>query len=120
MTNFPTLPRFQFSLRWMFVVLTLVAVLLGFAFLGPIATYLLWLVVVLVIPTPLVILTLFDRGPRQTFAIGALLPWFVTVVGGFPGGSTSAVRLLLLLLAYALCGATAVATRIWLDRQSDR
>ena len=73
-----SLPRFQFSLAWLLIVVTIVAVAAG---LGDRRSarlrrrsLLLYLIVCCVVPTPLVICAIFGRGDVQAFAIGALDP----------------------------------------------
>lgn len=99
------------------VVLTAVAVVLGLAVsvngvLPAIFLSLVWCV----LPTPLLICALFGRGDIRAFAIGGLTPWILLVGNQFP------VVLFFLpvwvLTMSAVCGAAAVATYRWLQRQA--
>lgn len=109
-----SLPRFQFSLAWLLIAVTVVAVVLGVAtsfrdFLGA-----LFLVIVCcVLPTPFVICAIYGRGNTQTFAIGALVPWVMLL----PWMSTMAIWLIILPV---VCGTIAVATRKWIQQFGGR
>jgi hypothetical protein len=101
------LPRFQFSLAWFLIAVTVVAILMGFAssfreFIGS----LVFVTVCCVLPTPFVIAAIFGRGDIQTFAIGALVPWLTLL----PWMSSMAIWLVVLPL---VCGTLAVITRRW-------
>ena len=102
------LPRFQFSLAWLLIAVTVAAILMGLAssFRGFIGS-LLFVTVCCVLPTPFVIGAIFGRGDIQTFAIGALVPWLTLL----PWISSMAIWLLILPL---ICGTLAVVTRRWL------
>ena len=81
-------PRFQFSLRWLFLVTTLVAVLLGLAMIfgnaiSQVAAGLLFVV----FPTPLLVAIVYGRGDLRTFAMGAMIPWATLVGNGPPGNA---------------------------------
>ena len=109
-------PRFQFSLRWLFLVVTVLAVLLGaWALFGAV---LLWLVFTLVLPAQLVIVAIYGRGALQAAAIGALVPWLVWSIGDVPR-SMSLGNLLIFLVACLASGGLAVATRAWLERRAE-
>jgi hypothetical protein len=94
----------------MLIALTAVAIVLGLGVSWGIVmiAYLVRCVVL----TPLAILALFDRGDRQAFAIGALIPWLATS----QFGSFVAHTIWLLVLG-AVCGAIAVVTRRWIASQ---
>ena len=109
-------PRFQFSLARIFILMTAVAVLLWLSMsLGlAILASLVWCVV----PTPLVICAIFDRGDRRAFSIGALIPWLGLLTLRLPPtGSFISLTVWLLALG-GICGAVAVATRRWIERQA--
>ena len=110
-----TTPWFQFSVAWMLIVMTAVALLLGLSVTLGIAVLasLLWCVV----PTPLVIIALFDRGDRQAFAIGALVPWLALLTLRIPPtGSFISLTIWLVSLG-GICGAVAATTRRWIARR---
>jgi hypothetical protein len=102
------LPRFQYSLAWLLIAVTVVAIVMGFAssFRGFIGS-LLFVTVCCVLPTPFLIAAIFGRGDIRTFAIGALVPWLTLL----PWLSSMAVWLLILPF---VCGTLAVITRRWL------
>jgi hypothetical protein len=66
-----------------------------------------------VLPTPLVICALFDRGERQAFAIGALIPWIELFILRFPSIDSYIVLTVWLLVVGAVCGTIAALTRRW-------
>jgi hypothetical protein len=110
----PPRTRFQFSLFRLMVLVTLVAVILGLAsrfgyMLGVALVALAWCV----LPTPLAICAIFGRRDVQAFAIGALIPWFMLVAMLSPPGFLATVWCLFLGI---VCGALAVLTRRWLER----
>ncbi len=102
------LPKFQFNLVWL-----LVAIVVLFLAMGAASSFrdlvgsLFFVSVCCVLPTPLVVAAIFGRGDIQSFAIGALVPWFTLL----PWMSTMAMWLLILPL---ICGTIAVVTRRWL------
>lgn len=116
------LPRFQYSLKWLLIAVTVVAVLLGmFASFA----YAFWFVIVAifwcVIPTPLLIGAIYGQGDLRTFAIGALVPWLafwwnppVPPTGPYLGRLLGWA--LFLFVMSGACGAVAVATRRWIER----
>ena len=67
-------------------------------------------------PTPLVVVAIYGRGDFQAFAIGALIPCVVLTDLKFP--SFFAMTIWLLPMC-GICGALAVATRRWIDRNRD-
>jgi len=114
-------PLFQFSLRWLLVVLTIVAVGLGLlSVLGNAIGGLFWFLLFVVAPAPLLIAAIFGRGDVQAFSIGVLVPWGVLTLEGFQHGiplAKVAVACTSLLIEGVICGGVAVATRRWLKRQ---
>jgi hypothetical protein len=113
-----SLPRFQFSLGWLLIVVTVICLLLGLAdvFDGLIQLVigtLLWCA----IPTPLVICTVYGRGDYQAFSIGGLIPW-VSAVFGTPQLNPFGLGPLVLIIPSAVCGILAVATRRWVVRRA--
>ena len=105
-----SLPRFQFSLAWLLIAVTIVAVALGLAVtVGSFVSAVLFAVICCVLPTPLVICAIFARGDVQAFAIGALVPW-ATLFAWAPGNSPFVFGVGLAVMA-TTCGALAVATR---------
>jgi hypothetical protein len=112
-----SLPRFQFSLFWLMIVVTLVAVILGLGWsLGSLFLDVIFLAVCCVVPTPLVICVVFGRGYLRAFAIGALIPWIILI----PWGSRSATLIILALTVVlsGTCGLIAAGTWRWI-RQTD-
>jgi hypothetical protein len=109
------LPKFQFSLAWLMITVTAVAILLaGIHIFGDFIGGVLFAVVCCILPTPLVICAIFARGSVQAFAIGALVPW-LTLLAWMPGRSSVSIALWLLILP-ALCGIIATVTRRWIQR----
>src|SRR4051812_8082234 len=102
------LPRLQFSLAWLLIAVTIVAIAMGMAssFRGFVGS-LFFVSLCCVLPTPFVIAAIFGRGDIQSFAIGALVPWLTLL----PWVSSMAIWLLILPL---VCGTLAVVTRRWL------
>jgi hypothetical protein len=96
----------------MLIIVTAVAILLGLGVsLGVVVlASLVWCVV----PTPLVICALFDRGDRQAFSIGALIPWIQMLVFRFPVIDSFIALTVWVLVLGAVCGAVAVVTRRWI------
>ncbi len=113
-----SLPRFQFSLAWLMIAVTIVAVILGLgASLGSVfgvAFYVFYLLVRCVVPTPLVICAIFGRGLLRAFAIGALVPWVMIIPGEANPGSL--ISLIMVLICSAACGFLAAATWRWVRR----
>mgnify|MGYP003578750598 CR=1 FL=1 len=111
---FAWLPRFRFSLKWLFVAVTVVALLLALSvLLGDFFQIVFFGVIFCVLPTPLVICALFGRRDVQAFAVGALVPW-VTLFFWVWSASVLSVILSLIFLP-GVCGIVAVATRRWLS-----
>jgi len=108
-------PRFQFSLRWMLVVTSVVAVGLALglnAWAELLATVLYW-----ALPTPLVVAAVYGRGDVRAFSIGALVPLVSALVKG-PWGN-SPLSLILnaawLMVTVGICGIVGVGTRRWIE-----
>jgi len=114
-----SLPRFQFSLAWLLITVTAVAILLGVAkFFGGVVVAVLFASICCVLPTPLLICAIFARGDVQAFSIGALVPWF-TLFAWMPSSSGFSIALWLLVLP-VLCGVIAAFTRRWIQRFGGR
>jgi len=110
-----SLPRFRFSLAWLLICVTIVAIALGLSVtLGALVATLLFAIVYCVLPTPLLICAIFARGDAQAFAIGALIPWW-TLGTWLPNASSFAMAIWLLVMC-TTCGAVAVLTRRWIRR----
>jgi hypothetical protein len=108
-----SLRRFRFSLAWMLICVTAIAVALGLSMvIGSFVATLLFAIVYCVLPTPLVIFAIFARGDTQAFAIGALIPWW-TLQTWKPGSSSFSSAIWLLAMCTA-CGAVAAITRRWI------
>jgi hypothetical protein len=108
------MPRFQFSMRWMLVTITVICILLFLwvsfgSFVGAIYSSVVWCV----IPTPLVIVAIYGRGDMQCFAIGAVIPWVILLASDTPFYGPYSI-LIWLPIMMALCGFVAVATRRWI------
>jgi hypothetical protein len=121
------MPRFQFSLRWLLITVTVAAVLLFLAVtfgdlievvFGDLIEVVFFSVVWCILPTPLVVFVIFDRGDLQAFAIGALVPWVVMIATRLPSPD-SLFWLIWLLATSAICGTLAAATRRWIQRHRD-
>ena len=112
-----SLPKIQFSLARLMVVMTLVAILLGFAVtVGGLIPLLLLSLIWCVVPTPLVICAIFGRGDIRAFAIGGLVPWLILWQSTlFQSGLIVPV---LLTVMSVICGIVAVATFRWVTSQS--
>ena len=105
--------RFRFSLAWMLICVTAIAVALGLSMvIGSFVATLLFAIVYCVLPTPLAIFAIFARGDTQAFAIGALIPWW-TLQTWMPG-APSFSRAVWLLAICTVCGAVAAVTRRWI------
>ncbi len=116
----PSRPRFQFSLRWLLVVVTIVAVLLGLSMIfGHAISQISAIVLFVVFPTPLLVAIIYSRGDMRTFSIGAVVPW-VSLIGNGPPTSADWGDFLglgiWLFFIGGVCGAVAVATRRWIER----
>jgi hypothetical protein len=108
-----SLPRFQFSLGWMLICVTLIAVALMLSIkIGSLVATLLFAIVYCVLPTPLLIFAIFARGDSQAFAIGALIPWW-TLQTWMPGASSFSSAIWLLVMC-TVCGTVAAITRRWI------
>lgn len=112
----PRIPRrFQFSLFWLMVTVTAVAVILGLgSTLGSFFGELLYLAVCCVVPTPLVICVVFARGFTRAFAIGALVPWVMLFL--WTTGRGSLLVLAVTLVLSIVCGVIAAGTWRWIRR----
>jgi hypothetical protein len=102
------LPRIQFSLKGVLILIVTALVLMALAssfrdFVGS----LFFVSICCVLPTPFVVAAIFGRGDIQSFAIGALVPWLTLL----PWMSSMFIWLLILPL---VCGTLAVVTRRWL------
>jgi hypothetical protein len=109
------MPRFQFSLWWLMVAITVLCVVLFLSvtigdFLEVAIASVLWCV----LPTPIVILAIYGRGDWQAFAIGALIPWVTLIAFRVPATLSFFVATLWLLPMCAVCGIVAGVTRRWI------
>jgi hypothetical protein len=119
MSNPSSLPtkRFQFSLRWLLIAVTLVALLLGLSTifgggLVNVAAYILYVV----FAVPLVVTIIFARGDLQTFAIGGVVPWSTITVSRIPSGGIVGLEIIVwLLVLTGISGFVAIATRRWIE-----
>jgi hypothetical protein len=119
--NFPS--RFQFSLRGMLIVVAAVAVLLGlFAVAAGLLSWLIAITVIWILPTPIVVTAIYGRGDFRAFAIGALIPWISLWTGQYLGGSLVDMfaKTVQLLIVACVCGALAVVSRRWIERDIAR
>jgi hypothetical protein len=114
-------PRFQFSLGWLMIAMSVVCVTLGVWVVLPrgIIGYLILDPLILgAVPTVLVTCTIYARGDTQAFAIGALVPWLSLILtrnGPIPVWGLGFWSV----FVGGLCGALAVALRRWLQDRSD-
>jgi hypothetical protein len=114
-----SLPRFQFSLRWLLIAVTGICVLLGFAYVfDALVLIVIGMLLWCAIPTPLVICLIYGQGDYRAFAIGALMPWVVSWIEAARGSVFSGLEVLLLMVPSLLCGILAVATRRWVARRT--
>jgi hypothetical protein len=108
-------PRFRFSLAWLLICVTVVALALGISItLGSLVATLLFAVVYCVLPTPLLICAIFARGDVQAFAIGALIPWWTSNTW-LPSASSFSMAIWLLVMC-TICGVVAAITRRFVRR----
>ncbi len=108
------LPRFQFSLAKLMLVVTVVAIGLTLVVtIGGFLTSVFEAFVWCVLPTPLLICSIFGRNDTQAFAIGTLVPWFTMLTLHVPSGSTYMPATMWLLILGGVCGLVASATRRW-------
>jgi hypothetical protein len=127
-----TPPRFQFSLAWLLIAVTVVAVLLGFsqlfnrAIIEAVGGTLLTAIVGCILPTPLVVAALFARGDVRVFSIGALVPWIMNrgvplytyaYRPSWPVWILLAGSTIYILVTAAFCGFVAVAACRWIQRR---
>ena len=122
MSSLNSPPRFQFSLRWLLIAVTIVAVLIGLGSI-PVGQGLVGLLLAIslrgLLPTVAVVSAIYGRGDLRAFAIGAVVccvPLLTTELGplSFSGLILGTISQL---IAMGLCGAVAIATRRWLMRQ---
>ena len=107
------LPRLRFSLAWLLVVVTTIALVLGLSVtVGSFVATVVFGFVYCVLPTPLVICAIFARGDAQAFAIGALVPWWTHNVW-LPNASFVSLTIWLLAMC-STCGIVAAFTRRWI------
>ncbi|HEY4308899.1 MAG TPA: hypothetical protein VGN12_05555 [Pirellulales bacterium] len=119
--DFP--PRFQFSLRGMLIAVAVLTVLLGLlAVAGGLLAWLLAIFVVWILPTPLLIAAIYSRGDMRAFSIGALVPWVSRWANPPIYDSLMSVvnSTLWVLVMAGICGAVAVASRRWMERDASR
>ena len=112
-----SLPRFQFSLGWLLIVVTIACILLALTstisgFVEAVFISLLWCV----FPTVFLICVVYGRRDYQAFAIGALIPWVLRITVGVPPLSGFFSIGLAIIISSLICGALALATRRWLLR----
>jgi hypothetical protein len=113
-------PRFQFSLVALLVLMTVVALLLGFSayiidamLLGPLLAFAFYLPA-----AALAACAVYGRGDYQAFALGALIPWVATMIDGIPYSWSGLGVLIRVVLIAAGCGCVSVFTRRWIkDRK---
>jgi hypothetical protein len=69
-----------------------------------------------ILPTPLVVFAIYDRGDFQAFSIGALVPWLMLIGLDFPLPTSGYLTASLWLLPMSvICGVLAAATRRWIQ-----
>ena len=107
--------RWQFSLRWLLVAVTIFAVLLAIGVYGLLSVLIAFILRGL-LPTVAVIGAIYARGDIRAFAIGATIALLPVLVAGTNSMRFTDVAALIFsqLLMIGLCGAVAVATRRWL------
>jgi hypothetical protein len=109
------------------IVMTLVAVVLGFVVTGIgslVLSVLVWMLVSTIV-TVMLTTAIFGRGDLQVFAIGALVPMTPLIIRGMSFFASYATVLeglvapITLTLAAGFCGVVAVLTRRFLRRLGD-
>jgi hypothetical protein len=118
MPTFEFPPRIQFSLRGLLIAVAVVAVLLGVAAVANgILSWLLAVVVMWVLPTPVLITAIYGRGDARALCIGALVPWIPAILGRSVQGSLIDVMesTVWLLVMAGVCGVVAMLTRRWIE-----
>jgi hypothetical protein len=114
-------PRFQFSLWWLMIVVSIACVTLGVWEILPrgIIGYLVVDPFILgLVPTALVTCAIYARGDMRAFAIGALVPLISVVMTRDGQLSVWAIGFWTLFVG-SMCGALAVALRRWLEFRGD-
>jgi hypothetical protein len=116
------MPRFQFSLKWLMIALSIACVLLFLSVtISDFVPATLEFAFCCIVPTPIVTLAIYGSGDRQAFAIGALVPWATLILFRSPVQFAFFTVLFWLLPMSALCGVLAAATRRWINaNQRDR
>lgn len=122
-----TTPRFQFSLAWLLVAMTAVAVVLAISqtVLGKyIIAAVVSSVVGGIVPAALVIVALFGRGELRVFSIGALVPWVASrPVIRVPMDNSLWLPIVgqwaYTLITAAVCGGVAVVVYRWIQRRGE-
>jgi len=122
MPNLDTLPRFQFSLKWLLVAVAIAALLLALAGVPAgqgIVGLCLSLLVRGLIPTAAVVAAIDGRGELQAFAIGAAVasvPILTAEIGPIRFGELI-TGLIWQVFVVGICGVVAVLTRRWIEGQ---
>lgn len=119
-----SLPRVQFSLRWLLLAMTMVAILLGITVIvGDTIVYFLYLAItVCLLPTPLLIGIIFGRGDVRAFSVGAILPWvalWANLTPDLPGHWfmwRAVIMTMFLVFTGMMCGLFAVVSRRLVER----
>ena len=109
------MPRFQFSLWWLMVAITIVCVFLFLSvtvgdFIEVAFASVLWCI----FPTPIVALAIYSRGDLQAFAIGALVPWTTLIIFRAPVSFSFFAASIWLPIMCVICGFVAGVTRRWI------
>jgi hypothetical protein len=113
-------PRFQFSLGWLMLVVSIVCLALGLWSILPsgLVGYLFVNPLVLgMVPTVLVICAIYGRGDIQAFAIGTLVPWTSLLLTR--PNSVWGLAMWVVLVG-GMCGTLAVVMRRWLLNRDQR
>jgi hypothetical protein len=115
------LPPFQFSLKWLMIVVTAVAVVMAFGVVfDTIITWILKPLLSFALPAALLSAAVFGRGDTRAFAGGALVPCVYWMVEGTAPVSLNGAWLgvaVWLLLWCGISGVVALATRRWIVRR---
>ena len=110
-------------MRGMLIAVAVVAVLIWLStIVAGLFLWIMWALLFVVLPTPLVVAAVYSRGDIRAFSIGALIPWISSWGGGPTGNSLIAIfgPALWLLIMGMVCGIVAVASRRWIDRGASR
>lgn len=116
-------PRLQFSLRWLLIGVTAIALAIGLFAVGGVARIAMGLIMAVllrgVVPTVFAVGAMYGRGDLRAFAIGgfvANIPLLTNEIGPIGVGGIM-MAFVSQAIVIGICGASAVATRRWIARR---